>query len=301
MSEVLLNLYQNTLASGYTSGGSSISVTSVSSNITGGDSLPSSGSYSVTILDQNTGNPKAVFNVTARSGTTLTTTAEIDANCSAGDIVIGTVYTKRSLPAIVNTLNPFFQPINPPIAANFSNVNFNTGSGVTTTSADNTSPTSSITLCQNDPNNTLEIAAIAKSKINSLFTVTIGITFHSNTGASLIGLWLSDGTNNAFFGVNTSSPGGLLATFFSNYSGSFVANDIGVANCQPFGPLLWLRVQETSSNRLYFLSPDGINFFQVGSTSNTNHFTTSKYGFGIDNRNAGLGMVTCYSFTETTP
>lgn len=105
MAEVTLNLYKSTLGASYTAGGTSIQVASAASSITGGDSLPSSGEYSLMVADASTGIPKALFHVTSRSGTTLSTTAEIDANCSSSDIVYSSIISTRSFAAMLSSMN----------------------------------------------------------------------------------------------------------------------------------------------------------------------------------------------------
>jgi hypothetical protein len=294
--EQLVNLYQDTVgAGGYVSGSGVLTVSA-------GTGAPSSGPFTVTVLNSAGTAILLLFRVSSIvGGVAFHGAAEgPDANAPAGSIVIGSTL---SVAAIANLFNSagFIQPLTAPISGALSNVNFNTGSGVTTTRVNNSSPVTSITLCQADPSSTFEIAAVAKSPINAAFTITGAFTLHSNTGGSLVGLWLSDGSAiNIFFGIQTGG-GSLVATVLSNYSGSFSSNAFGTANCQPAGPLMWLRIQETVSARNYYISPDGINFFLVFTESNTAHFTTAEYGFGVDCRAAGLTAVTCYNFTETTP
>lgn len=92
--EQLKNLGSTTLASGYTSGAGSISVTAATS-------FPSAGTFCVTILDATTGAVKLIFRVTSVSGTTFTGGAEgADANASSGDVVVGTMLTAAALSQI---------------------------------------------------------------------------------------------------------------------------------------------------------------------------------------------------------
>jgi hypothetical protein len=68
--------------------------------------------------------------------------------------------------------------------------------------------------------------------------------------------------------------------------------------------LNWLRVQETVSARNFYVSSDGQTWAMIYTEGNTNHFTTSQYGFGTYVQNSGhtgQTMITCYSFTETNP
>jgi len=99
--EQLKNLSSTTLASSYTAGAGSISVTSAAS-------FPTGGTFSVTILDQTTGAVKLIFRVTSVSGTTFTGAAEgSDANASSGDIVVGSMITVAALSQIAADLNGY--------------------------------------------------------------------------------------------------------------------------------------------------------------------------------------------------
>jgi hypothetical protein len=206
----------------------------------------------------------------------------------------------------------FIQPLTAPNASAFTQVNFNTGSGVVTTQVNNSSPVTSITLNQSDPNATLNIAALDKSPINSAFTITLGFTVSpggsacAGLGACVAGLWLYDGSSNnlcfCFESVNWPST---VIQVYSNLQGAFVTN-VYAQNLGQVGPLIWERIQETASARNYSISSDGINFFQIATESNTAHFTTAKYGFMAEGRNTSspapqFSLMTVYSFTETTP
>lgn len=91
----LFDAYSSTLSAPYTSGGSSLSVTAVT--LPEGGNLPTSGNYTVTVTDASSGAVKAIFTVTSRSGTTLTTSAQLDANCSSGDVITGFTLSKSSM------------------------------------------------------------------------------------------------------------------------------------------------------------------------------------------------------------
>lgn len=89
--------YSSTLASGYTSGGSSLSVTSAGS---GASTLPASGDYYV-IVQSEGANTTEVFKVTARSGTTLTVAGAqagtSASNHASGATIIGTILTNAAV------------------------------------------------------------------------------------------------------------------------------------------------------------------------------------------------------------
>jgi len=197
----------------------------------------------------------------------------------------------------------FIQTLTAPASGSFTATNFNTGSGVVTTQRNLSSPVTAITLLQNDPNATLEIAGLTKVPINAAFTITLGFTlatFASTTNTGLGGIWLTDGSaNNLVFSYNTANPG-IIATVYSTFAGAFVSNAF-FGTGPPAGPLIWLRIQETASNRLYSYSSDGQTWVQIFSEANTAHFTTADYGFAAEQRAAGQTMITAYSFSETTP
>jgi hypothetical protein len=121
------------------------------------------------------------------------------------------------------------------------------------------------------------------------------------------GIWLSDGgspPNNIWFGFESNTNSGLFGFLFSNFN-TFSSNIVaGVANVMSV-PLVWVRIQETASARIYSASSDGITFSQYFTEGNTAHFTTSRYGFAVTNISASTTqpdtMATMYSFKETNP
>jgi hypothetical protein len=336
MAEQLANLYGAaspvTLASNYTIGSGSISVSSATG-------APTTGTFSLTILNASTGAVILIFRVTSVSGTTFSGAAEgTDTNAPSGSIVVGTMMTAAAVAqikedAIAPSTNAnlvlagpssgsaaaasfralvaadlpsgggaFIQALTAPVAANFTQVNYNTGSGVTTTQANLSSPVTAITIRQQDPSNTGNLAALSKAKLASTFTVTVAITATGTLTNNIWGLWLSDsGTNNLFFG-NYTGGFGYIGQVFTNFDLGGNANVFTQnATLIPLGPLMWLRIQETASARKYLVSSDGVTFSQIYTESNTTHFTTANYGFAVILRSGGDAMITCYSFTETNP
>jgi hypothetical protein len=296
--EQLANLYQTTLSSNYTAGSGSIDVTSAAG-------APTLGPFSLTILDSAGTTILMVYRVASVSGTTFTGSAETaDVNCSSGSIVIGTTL---SVAAIANLFASsgaaFIQPLTPPNHSSFTQTNYSTGSGVTTTEVDNTSPVTSVTILQHDPNNTEEIAGLFKNKLASTFTVTVGFAFAGGSTNGLAGLAITDGTNVIIFAVQASFGGRVV--LFSSFSGSFTGDVVGAYSTPLLGGLVFYRIQETASARIYSMSSDGITFAQIFSESNTAHLTTTQYGFAVEGRGTGTAnpdtMITVYSFTETNP
>lgn len=100
--EQFANLIQTTLASNYTTGSGSMSLTSASG-------VPSGGTFSITIVDQTTKLVKLIWRVASRSGTTLTGAAESsDVNCNAGDLVYGTMLSAAAMAQIETDVTQLF-------------------------------------------------------------------------------------------------------------------------------------------------------------------------------------------------
>lgn len=239
---------------------------------------------------QNAGTPVAqepVLNFT--SGVTCTDNPGVATNCAA------------------SAGGGFIQTLTAPIAGNFSQVNFNTGSGVTSTQVNLSSPVTAITVRQQDPSHTSNMAILAKNKLAATFTVTMALSYIGDMSSQMVaGLVLTNGTTPIFFGSAGGSAGPWIS-ILSNYAPGGGTTGIYSSGNQgsmfPIG-LIWLRVQETVSARNYYVSSDGQTFSMILTESNTAHMTTSQYGFGIYFQQSGTtgdGVVTCYSFTETNP
>jgi len=205
----------------------------------------------------------------------------------------------------------FIQALTAPVAANFSQINFS-GTGVTTTQVNGTSPVTFITLHQQDPTHTGNLAALSKAKIAATFTVTVALTYNADPGAGAIeGLWLNDtGQNALFFGTFQNGSSTYLpfiqATTQFNNAGSGSTNIYDSSQGGWFaGPVMWLRIQETASARNYYTSSDGVTFYLIYTESNTAHLTTANYGIGIyyfaGSGTTYDGGISWYSFTETNP
>jgi hypothetical protein len=199
----------------------------------------------------------------------------------------------------------FIQTLTAPVAANFTQVNYNVGSGVTTTQTNNSSPVTSINILQHDPSSTSNMALLVKNKLAATFTITIAFAVaQQNNTMSCHGLVLYDGGNNTIF-MGTQTNEGFRVPTFTSLSGAFGGDVAGAIPLVAPGPLLWVRVQETASNRIYQTSSDGINWQIYATESNTAHFTTTQYGIGVEPRSTSAtepdAMLTMYSFSETNP
>lgn len=309
MSEQLANLYSATVqGGGYVHGsGTMVASTAVSGT------QPTLGTFSITVLD-GSGNVLLIFRVASVSGSTFTGVAEgPDADAPAGSIIVGTMLTVDSINQLFADHaggGGFIQPLTTPVAGDFTALNFNTGTGVATTQSNNTS---SISLLQHDPNTTQQMAALAKSKLASTFTIQLGMSMmgfpigNNTPNQCIAGIWISDGgspPNNIFWCLQGDNQGYRIPVFsdFSTFAGDILPQ--GSLNIEPLpqGPLLWFQIQETASARIYSLSGDGTLFFPVFSESNTAHFTTLDYGWACQNRSQpGNVLISAYSFVETNP
>ncbi len=126
--------YNSTLASGYTSGGSSLVVTGVG---TGASTLPTSGDYYV-LVEADGANSAEVFKVTARSGTTLTV---VGAQAGTGASNHGSGATIRATIIVKAALDQFAADIIAAGATSYApatpTVNAQTGTSYTLLSTDN--------------------------------------------------------------------------------------------------------------------------------------------------------------------
>lgn len=296
--EQLVNLYQDTVGvAGYIAGSGVL-------NVTSGSGAPSSGPFTVTILNSTGTAILLLFRVASLVSTVFTGVAEgPDVNAPAGSIIIGSTL---SVAAITNLLSAvgggFIQPLTPPVSASFSQLNFNVGTSVVTIQ---TTGSDFITIQQADPGHTGNTAAIQKAKLAATFTLTIGISMMSRTNVGCIqGLWLGDGsTSGLIFGTYNQSDLIIRTMTSLTNSGGTGGNLLAETFQQAgIGPLLWLQIQETVSARNYSISCDGVTFYQVYTESNTANFTTADYGIGLYMfNNGGSGQVALYSFKETNP
>jgi hypothetical protein len=201
----------------------------------------------------------------------------------------------------------FIQTLTAPTAGSFTQVNYNVGSGVTTTQTNNSTPVTSITVVQNDPNNVANVAMLVQSKIASTFTVTMAYTASGNYdggAGGIAGMCIYDGSSTVIF-MGMQSGEGFRIPIIASIGGGFSADVAGPVVNAPFGPLAWTRIQETASARIYSVSTDGNVWEQYTAESNTAHFTTASYGLCVEVRgasaNSPASMATMYSFTQTNP
>lgn len=193
-------------------------------------------------------------------------------------------------------------PLVRPVAANFTNFNFNALGATTTlnTAGD------VLTITQVNGTGSGNIAAISQAIIGSTYTVDMAIAGCVNqVSDEQFGAFITDGTKAITMGLQwftTSKAAFLTIAKYTNgttFSASYQDGQTPIL----YSPLLFFRIQETASNRKYFISSDYRNWIPVRtSDSNTDFLTTTRYGvFVRQDTVAGAAMVTLYSLKATTP
>lgn len=265
--ELFRNLAETTLASSYTSGGSSISVVSATG-------FPTAGVFRVRL--GNAG--KTIFRVDSVSGTTFTGAAEAnDANASSGDsvkIVASRAVAERFLqsPEAGNIDAPsgisaadFYGPVwklTPIVGADWAWRNQGSATVVDANGI-------SFLAC---PGQTQNMRARMKN-ISVLTYTALLIPWLSNAASGEVGI-----------GFLESGTGKWQVIRIANDDTVFVSNwtaDATISGNQATGPILgrsrwhWLRVQFDNTNVIYSYSLDGVNFIQLRSDLKNAQFTTA--------------------------
>lgn len=160
------------------------------------------------------------------------------------------------------------------------------------------------------------IASYVRSEIAATFTITAAITLASgfdadNPAGNLYysgGIVVTDGTKLITYGALCYKQYINLNCAKWTNNTSFSANVTGFTGTSTVGnqpssisPALFLKIQETASNRLYSISPDGIHWAQISSTTNTDFLTTTKYGVYIRGKGTVNVWTSALSFTESNP
>jgi hypothetical protein len=333
MSEQLVNLYGSIkstvpistvsasiiLAVAYTAGSGFIQVSNATDPVSGA-TLPSTGTFSLTILNAETGAVYLIFRVTSVSGTTLTGAAEgPDANAPMGSAVVGTMLTVDAIDQIEADILATPSGVT---AGSYTNTNLTVNAAGRITAASNGSggglsfddlyypgvinpntlsfswltPQGSATATDTTnggltvmiPSTSGDYLFIYGTAIGSFVSLISALKITSPIQNFLVqGLFLveqSTGKITTFVCSSaTASPPGsnaVIVQHYTNYT-TFLAN---IANQLSYGPIytLWYpRIQIVSGNLLYQLSGDGINFETFYSESITAFFTTGPSHWGF--------------------
>ena len=303
MAEQFANLAQSTVGTAYVPASGSLVLASASS-------FPALGTFSVTVVDKNTGIPKMIFRVVSVSGNTLSGAAETvpgDVACNVGDFVFGTMLSAAAMAQILSeAAGGFPQTLVPPVHADFTQENFSQGNN-TTTQVNNTSPVTSISILNAVGSGaTAQWAWLDKAKLNATFTVTLAFSAAGDVGGSPhVGLVLTDGTKILAFALRTQGGNSYLEVQQWNTVDSFNSAPYSITTFSAIqGPLIWTRIVEDAVHRSYLMSSDGINWIMVYQEAVNTFLTTTNYGFGMITASTVVGggfMMTAYSFSESHP
>lgn len=307
-SEKFANLAETTLASSYTSGGSSISVSSASG-------FPTTGTFRVRLGNTS----KTVYRVDSVSGTTFTGGAEAnDGNSNSGDAVT-LVVTKGSserflqspesgyptAPSGVDGVDRY-GPIAKLVPLDQSGWSwFNQGSAVVTQGSDLVnleSPTATGTnirgrLSGSYPSPTFTLIAVVRPKFQSAGHIA---------GLGCLGITISDGTKHKIFVVsnfnfNTADPPPAIWVGKYNSATSAVSATV-IDSLLPAGSgvPVWLKVVDNNTNQIFSFSFNGVTYTQVLSETRTTHLTPSDIGIVIANQSGSQdagGDILSWSLT----
>ncbi len=299
--EAYSTLGASTLSGSYTSGGGSLSVASAAS-------FPASGNFRVRVDNE-------IFKVTAVAGTTFTVTGAQEgtsaANHSSGAVITevvtalsvdairgdqcqtgavasavanksGNLYFPNNCSALLRDTGAVMVPFGPlypladPTLQSYAWINQSTGS---VTVVGNT------IFLQGVATSSQSLTIRKFSAPGTPYTMTVGIIpalFNVNFGqAGVLFRESSSGKLSALaLNYDNTRQGTVLAadkwTDPTTYSG---ASYTLTANILLPQSLVWLRIADDGSNRLYSFSTDGLNFRQVFSVGRTDFLTANEIGF----------------------
>lgn len=300
--EVFANLAETTLASGYTSGGSSLSVASATL-------FPTTGVFRVAL--GNTA--KTIFRVDSVSGTTFTGAAEaFDGNADSGQavtLVASKAVAERFLQsptapelhaptglAGVTRYGPIW-PVRGVVAAEFSWVNQGSATDTVTGGV-------ARLVC---PGQSQNIRARMKSFPSSDFTVTALVLPIMRTIADAeAGIIFREAGTDKWQAIRLAHDNII---YVSNWTAAnaFAANQFtGAAAASSFAWsfawALWLRVRYDGTNVVYSYSFDGVHWVQALSEAKTARFTTApdQVGYFVNDRTGGVQQeMSVLSWLET--
>lgn len=294
-SEKVANLAETTLASGYTSGGASITVTSATG-------FPTAGVFRVRLGNAS----RTTYRVDSVSGTTFTGGAEAnDANAASSDTVVqiasrqtferllqspetGAIHAPSGVSA-ADFYGPLWKMV-PVIGADFAWVNQGTAS---VTDANGISYLSA-------PTSTTNVRLRQKTQPATPFTITAAVIVNQSTANnSECGLMLRESATDKMVGLCLRDG---ISTSVQRYTN---VTTIGVTVfSRTDGRLgrLWLRMTHDGTNIVSSFSLDGVNFYQVDTHAKTASFTTdsNQVGYFVCNRSSTVTIaLSVFSWIET--
>jgi hypothetical protein len=299
--EVFANLVDTTLAANYTAGAASITVASATG-------LPSTGTFSVRLGNTQ----KTILICSARSGTTLTVTAEAnDANATSGDTVTAVILSARTMGQLMQepaTDSPYIvtpsysrglaQRLYPIDPAQFSWTNQGSATETTTNGFAYLEIPSSAT-------NSLRIRRKAQPATPYVITVGFlalvvnfsffdaGICFRESATSKLEVLRLaSAAASTSIYLTTASSETALVSNIYT----------LGIMGNGGFGQLMWFRMANDGTNLTMSYSVNGYNFTAIGAARAKNaYFTTApdQVGYFCNTSASAPYSASFYSWRET--
>lgn len=161
---------------------------------------------------------------------------------------------------------------------------------------------SSVGLYMSQPDTATQfLFALLQAAPSVPYTFTAGLIFQTwDVPFMQAGICFSDGTKFSTLGYG-SAGNILIETWNSATSFNGTSANTDPAHKLFIAPIVWFRLQDDGVNRKYFISTDGINFWQFFSESRTSFFTATRIGVFTDAQNSdGLpGIMTVVSWLVT--
>lgn len=270
-SEKFANLAETTLASGYTSGTTTLSVTSAAG-------FPTVGVFRVRL--GNAG--KTIWRVDSVSGTTFTGAAEAnDANANSGETVkivaskaVAERFTQSPESGEARLISgaaavDFFGPIHKLTPLDQSGWAWVNQGGFSVTQANGivylAGPASGA-------GNNVKLRTVAAP--STPYTITAAIIPLTSGTFSLAGIALRNAASGRFIHINARHDRGVVVTK-QNTATSFNSDPVTRTNAHGGGgTLLFLRMADDGTNVIFSYSVDGVNFTQLFSEARTTFINT---------------------------
>jgi len=302
MPEQYANTVSTTLASGYTAGSGSIVVASATG-------LPSTGDFAVSLQNAQ----KTILKCTARSGTTLTVTAEAnDANAASGTVVLATMLSARNLSLLMQEpgvdspyiVTPSFTrglvrrvyPVDPTLFAwtNQGGATETTTNGFPYLQATTQNSNSIRIRRKAAPSTPYTVTAAFQARILNLNFFSAGILLRESATGKLEYINLASAAASVGINVTTCTDENNVVAHVYTY---------GIFGSGGFGDLYWFRVGNDGTNLTYAFSENGYNFQVFTSTRAKNTFFTTgpdQVGYAINANNITLlpYAMSLYSWRE---
>ena len=207
--------------------------------------------------------------------------ASIPASEKAGKLYLGELNLHRDSGSAFLPYGPMF-PFTMPVNGDFAWINQTTNSDVTTTYG-------SVYLYSQDQTNGEQCVIRKKAVPTAPYTVTIAFipNFNPSSGSVVVngGLVLRESSSGKLAALTLINRGLGKYQYNANkwnsptsFSATTSSGDV-----TPLGPVVWMRVVDDNTNRIWKVSGDGQNFIKFYSETRTNFITPNEIGFYINN------------------